>query len=45
MPSAPVGAGGEGGETVVNKRFYGKAHPGGPAFYTVDPPLTATPIQ
>ena len=33
------------GERVVNRRFYGKAHPEGPAFYTVDPPLTATPIQ
>ena len=42
MPSAPVWAG---GGRVVNKRFYGEAHPGGPAFYTVEPPLTATSIQ
>ena len=44
VPSAPVGGGG-GRERVVNKRFYGEAHPGGPAFYTVEPTLTATSMQ
>ena len=45
MPSAPVGGRGGGRETVVNKRFYRETHPEGPAFYTVEPPLTATSIQ
>ena len=42
MPSAPVG-GGRG--RVVSKLFYGEDHPGGPAFYAVEPTLTATSIQ